>query len=282
MTGVQTCALPISFPGVQDPNWTYGNTNDSLRAAITDYVRMRLADGIVDVELEQGHYEMGINQALIKYRQRAQNSTEESYASMTLLPETQEYILPREIMQVRQVFRRGIGSTTGTTASQFEPFSSGYLNTYMLVAGRVGGLTNYELFVDYQKLAMTMFGGFMNFTFNPDTKKLTLVRKMPWQGTDPDLTQQESVILWVYNNKPDSILLNNPQTFPWIQEYAYNFCKMILGEAREKFSQIAGPQGGTTLNGTALKAEAKEDMARLEEELKLFVDGSQPLTWIMG
>ena len=271
-----------TFPGVQDPNWTYGNTNDSLRAAITDYVRMRLADGIVDVELEQGHYEMGINQALIKYRQRAQNSTEESYASMTLLPETQEYILPREIMQVRQVFRRGIGSTTGTTASQFEPFSSGYLNTYMLVAGRVGGLTNYELFVDYQKLAMTMFGGFMNFTFNPDTKKLTLVRKMPWQGTDPDLTQQESVILWVYNNKPDSILLNNPQTFPWIQEYAYNFCKMILGEAREKFSQIAGPQGGTTLNGTALKAEAKEDMTRLEEELKLFVDGSQPLTWIMG
>ena len=96
------------------------------------------------------------------------------------------------------------------------------------------------------------------------------------------LFRSESVILWVYNNKPDSILLNNPQTFPWIQEYAYNFCKMILGEAREKFSQIAGPQGGTTLNGTALKAEAKEDMTRLEEELKLFVDGSQPLTWIMG
>jgi hypothetical protein len=28
--------------------------------------------------------------------------------------------------------------------------------------------------------------------------------------------------------------------------------------------------------------EANEDMARLEEELTLYVDGSQPLTWIIG
>lgn len=272
----------VSFPGVTDPNWEYGNTTDSIRAAITDYIRMRLADGIVDVELDKEHYEMGITQALIRYRQRAQNSTEESYATLSLLPETQEYILPKEIQQVRQVFRRGIGSVTGTSASQFEPFASGYLNTYMLVAGRVGGLTNYEMFASYQKLAMTMFGGFMNFTFNPVTKKLILVRKMPYQGANPPLDQQESVLLWCFNTKPDQMIFNDTQAFPWVQEYAYNFCKMILGEAREKFSQIAGPQGGSTLNGTALKSEGKEGMQQLDEELKLYVDGSQPLTWLMG
>lgn len=272
----------VTFPGAQDPNWEYGNTNDSMRAAITDYVRMRLGDGIVDVELEKEHYEMGITQALIKYRQKAQNSTEESYASLTLLPETQEYILPKEIQQVRQIFRRGIGSVTGTTASQFEPFASGYLNTYMLVAGRVGGLTNYELFVDYQKLAMKMFGGFMNFTFNPVTKKLTVVRKMPYQGANPPIDQQESILLWVFNTKPDQMIFNDPQAFPWIQEYAYSFCKRILGQAYSKFSQIAGPQGGATLNGAAMVQEAQAEMEKLEEDLKLYVDGSQPLTWLMG
>jgi len=272
----------VTFPGVKDPNWDYGNTNDSMRASIIDYVRMRLADGIVDVELEKEHYEMAINQALIKYRQKAQNAVEESYAFLTLLPETQEYILPKEIMQVRSVSRRGIGSVTGTTASQFEPFASGYLNTYMLTAGRVGGLTNYELFVDYQKLAMTMFGGYMNYTFNPVTKKLTLVRKMPFQGANPDPAQQESVLLWIFNTKPDQMLFNDAQIFPWIQEYAYSFSKRILGEAREKFSQIAGPQGGATLNGASLKNEAQAEMEKLEEDLKLYVDGSQPLTWIMG
>jgi hypothetical protein len=225
---------------------------------------------------------MAINQALIKYRQRSQNSVEESYASLQLLPETQEYILPKEVQTVRAIFRRGIGSVTGTTASQFEPFASGYLNTYMLTAGRVGGLTNYELFVDYQKLAMKMFGGFMNFTFNPVTKKLTVVRKMPNQGTNPPIEQQESVLLWIYNTKPDQMIFNDTYAFPWLQEYAYSFSKRILGEARSKFSTIAGPQGGAQLNGDALKQEAQVEMEKLEEELKTYIDGSQPLTWVTG
>lgn len=257
------------------------DTVNIKRAEITDYIRLRLADGIVDVELDKEHYEMAINQALIKYRQRAQNSQEESYAFLELLPETQEYILPKEIMTVRAVFRRGIGSTAGTTASQFEPFASGFLNTYMLVAGRVGGLTNYELFVDYQKLAMKMFGGHMNYTFNPVTKKLSIVRKMPWQGTNQE-DASETVLLWVYNTKPDQMILNDHMIFPWIQDYAYSFAKRILGEARSKFSQIAGPQGGASLNGTALLAEAKEEMDALEQQLKDYVDGSQPLTWVTG
>ena len=272
----------ISNPGVTDPNWTYGNTTDSMRASIVDYVRMRLGDGIVDVELEKEHYEMSINQALIKYRQKAQNSTEESYAFLKLEPETQEYILPKEIQVVKAIHRRGIGSVTGTTASQFEPFASGYLNTYMLTAGRVGGLTNYELFVDYQKLAMRMFGGYMNFTFNPVTKKLTLVRKMPFQGANPDQSQQESVLLHIFNTKPDQMIFNDTYAFPWIQEYAYSFCKRILGQAYSKFSQIAGPQGGATLNGSAMIAEAQAEMEKLEDDLKTYVDGSQPLTWITG
>jgi hypothetical protein len=272
----------VDFPGNVDPNWEYGNTTDSLRAAITDYVRMRLGDGIVDVELDKEHYEMGITQALIKYRQRAGNSVEESYCHLQLMPETQEYILPKEIQTVRAIYRRGIGSVSGTTASQFEPFASGYLNTYMLVAGRVGGLVNYEMFASYQKLAMVMFGGFINFTFNPTTKRLVVVRKMPFQGVNPPAEQQESVLLWIYNNKPDQMILNDTYAFPWIQEYAYSFCKRILGEARSKFSQIAGPQGGASLNGDALKQEAQAEMEKLEEELKTFVDGSQPLTWITG
>ncbi len=252
------------------------------RAEITDYIRMRLGDGIVDVELDKEHYEMAINQSLLKYRQRASNSQEESYAFLKLFPETQEIILPDIVMDVRAAYRRGIGSVSGTTASQFEPFASGYLNTYMLVAGRVGGLLNYELFVDYQKLAMRMFGGYLNFTFNKVSKKLTLIRKIPYVGANADPNGFEDVLLHLYNYKPDSMLLNDYQAFPWIQEYAYSFAKRIVGEAREKFASIAGPQGGTQLNGATLKGEAQVEMEKLEQELKDYVDGSHPMTWVIG
>ena len=272
-----------------DPTELLGNisapeldTVNSKRTEITDYIRLRLGDGLVDVELDKEHYEMAIKQALIKYRQRASNSQEESYAFLKLQPETQEYILPNEVMEVRAAYRRGIGSVTGTTASQFEPFSSGYLNTYMLVAGRVGGLLNYELFVDYQKTSMRMFGGYLNFYFNKTTKKLTIIRKIPFAGPNQPGLQMEDVLLHIYNYKPDSMLLNDHQAFPWIQEYSYSFAKRILGEAREKFASIAGPQGGTQLNGSTLKGEAQSEMDSLEQQLKDFVDGSYPLTWVVG
>jgi GTPase involved in cell partitioning and DNA repair len=58
--------------------------------------------------------------------------------------------------------------------------------------------------------------------------------------------------------------------------------KHMLGEAREKFATIAGPQGGSTLNGTALKTEAKAEMEALMDELNKYGDGSAPLTFILG
>jgi hypothetical protein len=224
------------------------------------------------------------------------------------------------------------------------------------------------LFASYQKLAMNMFGGHIMYTYNPVTKKLTIVRKIPnaghtnarvstlssngttvgstitittsgsymvnvgdtiiisncpdagYNGMYPVLTRNdnhteftieatkvitdtsitgfdlsktqvysnvvdqfaESALLWVYNSKPDQMLFNDVYAFPWLQEYAYSFAKRILGEAREKFNTIAGPQGGTSLNGASLKSEAQAEMDALEQQLKDYVDGSVPLTWVIG
>jgi hypothetical protein len=92
----------------------------------------------------------------------------------------------------------------------------------------------------------------------------------------------ESVLLWVYNTKPDSVLLADPMVRPWLQEYSLAFAKTILGQARGKFGSVAGPQGAGQLNGAALLQEANQEMERLEEELKRFYDGSMPYTWITG
>ena len=257
-------------------------TLDHQRNDIIDYVRLRLGDGMVDVEADKEHYDMGIKQALIRYRQKSSNSVEESYAFLELLPETQEYILPKEIMNIRGIWRRGIGSVSGTTASQFEPFASGYLNTYMLVAGRVGGLVNYELFTGYQELAMKMFGGYINYHWNKTTHKLSIVRKMPYQGPTYSEDWNESVLLHIDNYKPDVMLLNDHTAFPWIQDYALALVMISVGQAREKFASIAGPQGGTTLNGTQLKAEGQAMLDKLDEDIKNYVDGGMPMTWVTG
>ena len=55
-----------------------------------------------------------------------------------------------------------------------------------------------------------------------------------------------------------------------------------VAEMSQRFSTIAGPQGGTSMNGDTLKAEAQAEMQQLEEDLRNYVDGSDPLSFIIG
>jgi GTPase involved in cell partitioning and DNA repair len=68
----------------------------------------------------------------------------------------------------------------------------------------------------------------------------------------------------------------------WVKDYTLAGCKMMLGQAREKFASIAGPQGGTALNGSAMKAEAQADMDKLIDDLIKLVPGGSGYTWIIG
>jgi hypothetical protein len=56
----------------------------------------------------------------------------------------------------------------------------------------------------------------------------------------------------------------------------------MLGEAREKFATIASPQGGTQLNGAAIKAEGLAMIEKLELELATNVDNQQPMWFTRG
>lgn len=239
---------------------------------VYDYIRLRLGDGMVDVELDPDHYRSALEAAIDTYRQRGANSTEESYAFLQLQPETTEYDLPDEIITVKAVYRRGVGTqTTGST--YFDPFSAAYVNTYLINSGRLGGLLTYELFAQYQELSMRMFGGFIAHHFDSSTRILRIPRKM---------VANETVALHVHNYKPDHILLGDIYIKPWLKNFALAEAKMMLGQAREKFASIAGPQGGTQLNGGSLKSEAQAEKEKLIEELKNYVDNSTPLGFVIG
>jgi hypothetical protein len=68
---------------------------------IFDYVHAMLGGGMVDVELDPIHYETALKKALTRFRQRSDNSVEESYFFMPTIIDQNEYTLPNEIMEVR-------------------------------------------------------------------------------------------------------------------------------------------------------------------------------------
>jgi hypothetical protein len=249
-------------------------TTETLKQELIDYVRLQLGAQIIDLELDAEHYEAAYQRTLGVYRQRAQNAYEESYSFLELVTNVNIYDLPQEVITVRQIFRRTFGDSTGPFASNFDPFSQASMNVYLMNFNVAGGLATYDFYSQYVELAGRMFGAYMNYTWNPVTKKLQLIR-------DPKGTG-ENVLLWTYNLKPEFNLLSDFQIKQWFRDYMVANCKMIIGEAREKFGTIAGPQGGGTLNGTAMKGEAQAAMDKCLEDLKNYVDGSQPLTWVIG
>ena len=248
---------------------------DDAKTQVYEYVKTMLGDGMIDVELDPKHLQIGLDRSLSKYRQHGDSSVEESYMFLTFEADVNNYTMPKEVVNVRQIFRRSIGSRTGMGdgGSVFEPFNMAYTNTYLLSSQNMGGLATYEIFAQYQEMVGRMFGSFINYNYNQSTRKLTIMQRP--RGN-------EQVLIWTYNYRPDFVILQDIYANQWIKDYTLANCKMMMGEAREKFTQIAGPQGGSALNGTAMKAEAKEMITQLEAELMQQVTGGQGYTFIIG
>ena len=317
---------------------------------IFDYVNAFLGGGMVDVELDPIHYETALKKALSRFRQRSDNSVEESYLFMPTVLDQNTYTLPNEVIEVRKLFRRSIGSraitgasggpiytqsytatanqsifnvnynlssvdtiivevngnsstnfVTDSTArtitfnsalnsgdvvgvklyasgennggSLFDPFGLAYTNAYLLSSSKLGGLATYDMFSQYQELVGRMFGSFIEFNWNTTTKKLTLLQRP---------RAEETLLLYVYNYRPDSELLSDYLASQWIKDYTLASCKFMLGEARSKFATIAGPQGGSTLNGDTLKAEAQSEMEKLEQEVATSIPGGTGYGFTIG
>jgi hypothetical protein len=242
---------------------------------VYDYVYTLLGGGMVDVELDPAHYETALDKALSRFRQRSDNSVEESYLFMPTVEDQNTYVLPQNVIEVRKLFRRSIGSRTGggDGGTLFEPFNLAYTNTYLLSSSNMGGLATYDLFSQYQELVGRMFGSFIEFKWNTTTKELTLLQRP---------RTEETLLLFAYNYRPDEQLLEDYLAKQWIKDYTLATCKYMLGEARSKFATIAGPQGGSALNGDALKAEAQAEMEKLEAEVSTSVAGGMGYGFTIG
>lgn len=247
---------------------------EELKQGLFENLRLRLGGDIIDLELDPQHYEAAYNYAIKVYRQRAENAVQESYTLLTVEKNVDTYTLPSEFINVRSLFRRTVGLETGPSSTSFDPFSSAILNTYLLNYNYTGGLATYDFYAGYVELTARMFGGYLTYTFDPVTKVLRITRDFKGSG--------ERILIWADIQRPEAVLIQDPGAGVWIGDFILAILKGIIGEAREKFGTIAGPGGGTSLNGAAMKAESKEAQAQLLEQLKNYVDYSQPLTWVQG
>ena len=244
----------------------------SNRDKIIEDIRNLLGDGMVDVELDPKHYNQGLDMAFDRFRQRSSNANEEATLFLQMQKDINEYTLPNEVIEVRETFRRALGSDQ-QSGIDVDPFEIAYTNLYFLQAGRIGGLTTWEAFSQYQETVGRLFGNKINFTWDTVTKKFTIIRRP---------RNAETLLLQVYMKRTDETLLDDPYAKSWIREYALAQCKMMLGEARSKYNSLPGAQGNVSMNGNDLKNEAQTAIEKLEREIETYGTGEDPLTFVIG
>jgi hypothetical protein len=138
----------------------------------------------------------------------------------------------------------------------------------------MGGLATYDMFAGYQKLVGRMFGSYIEFSWKPTSHILNILQRPFAQG--------EQILIQSYNFRPDWVLLQDTYAKQWLKDYTLAVCKSMLGEARSKFGNIAGPGSAITLNGTALKGEAEKEFEKLDKEIDTYVAGGTGYTFVLG
>lgn len=249
------------------------SSQPTARTKLIKELRLMMGGSMVDVELDADHYNLAIDLALERFRQRSDGSTEESFLFVTLEVGQQDYTLPNEVQIVKAIYKRGVGYNT-SGGSSFDPFEAAFSNIYLLQSGRTGGIATWDFFSQYQETVNRIFGGSLNFVWNYSDRKLQIIRKA---------TGEQDVAIHVYNQKPEIALLEDPYTKPWLRDYSLAKCKIMLGEARQRFtSGLPGPGGNVTLNGTEIKAEGLADLERLEQEILNFNTADSGFPFLIG
>lgn len=243
------------------------------KVVLRQQIALYLGAQMVDVELDLAHIDLAITVGIQKLRQQSDGALLEKDIFLHLTPNVVEYTLPDEVQEVRRLYRRGIGASTGGGVN-FDPVDAAFYNIYMLQPNRSGGLSTWDLYNGYLETAERVFASQINFTWDANSRKLTILKRP---------RADEEVSVRVYARKSEDDVINDPYTGPWLLSYATAKAKYMLGEARDKFpSGFAGPNGNVMLNGATIKQEAQVEIDKLEKELHNMITSGDGYSFIVG
>ena len=243
------------------------------RTVLMDEIRLLLGDQMIEVELDLQHINLAITVGIEKLRQQSDGANLEKDIFLHLTRDVTEYTLPEEVQDVRRLYRAGIGGFTNGGVN-FDPVDAAFYNIYLLQPNRSGGLATWDMYNEFLKTAETLFASQINFTWDVNNHKLTIIRRP---------TADEEVSVRVYVKKSEDDIITDPYIRPWLRAYATAYSKYMLGEARDKFpGGFPGPNGSITMNGATLKSEAQVEMNKLEDQLHNLFTSADGYGFVIG
>jgi hypothetical protein len=249
------------------------SATETQRTIMAKQIALLLGDQMIDIELDPEHYDTAISIALERLRQRSDGALEEDDIFIHVQPNVSEYTLPKEVQEVRRLYRRGVGAHTAGGIN-FDPVDAAFFNMHLLQPGKSGGLATWDFYNQFLETTERVFASQYNYVWHKSTNTLRLINKP---------TAEEDVMVRVWTSKAEDAILLDPYTAPWIRSYALALCKHMLGQALGRFAAgVPSANGNVQFNGSELMQQSVQEIEKLDKELKDIVCGGDGYGFIIG
>ena len=222
-------------------------------------VGIALGNSLIDVELEAQDYNFAFDKAKRTHIQRGNNNLDRKFLTLPVVTGQQVYTLTAEdnVDTVVKIIKpkNALSAADPFSAQSIQSF---FGNNNMMSNG--GDLLVYELGMQMMQTIEHYTARDTQFIFKKRLSELTLL---------DDVKTSESWMLEVYGDLTDA----EYEDILWVRNYTIAECKIILGNAYRKFSSLSAPTGETSLAGSEMIQEGKDEQLALLEAITDFVDG---------
>lgn len=241
-----------------------------------DEILFNLGSTLIDVEIDPDECKKALEFSKRYYLTRAENATREAMVLFKAQKHQQIYDLTDiNPLSITRVYRHSIG-TAYSSDNQLDPFTMMYHNNFMAAAsnntafGSIGIIHMQHMHIN---LLSQMMANEVQYTYDPSSKNITILKR---------IARDELLIFQCEVERSLEELLADHNINPWLIQYATARLKVILGMSYSKFQTLAGPNGGITLGGSELRQEGKEELEKLEEQLKNLVTQTKGMPFTVG
>lgn len=236
------------------------------RQLLANQIRYELGYPVVDVELTPEQINSAIDKALMVFRQRSSGAYKHGFFFMSIPSEQQKFVLTNKIQGMNKIVDiLGIYRLTSSFLSSAH--GAGVYGQIVLQHMYNMGtydLLSYHIMTEYTKLMEVLFAARLTFTWNEQTRELTIPHRFPMS--------ERMVCIEAMEERSEQDIMVDRYTRPWIYRYALGTCKLMLANVRGKFtSGLAGPNGGLMLNAQELRQSGDADLEQCEYDLESFV-----------
>ena len=243
-----------------------GSYDERLR--LINILKHQLGWPAVCVELNEDHFNIGIDNAVEEFRRRADNAYQRRHVIFELKTDQSIYYMndPRlktdKIVDVIKIYRvntlglSGLGGDASVYAQIFfnQFYQSGVIDTLSIHLMQ-------SLAEDYERI----FAGNLMYDWDEASRQLTILRK---------IYRDEKVVLECVMERTEQELLTDRWAKQWIQAWAESELLLMLAQIRGKYGNLPGPNGGITLNGAELQSLGMEMQTELLRQLSDFEVGN--------